>query len=458
MFVDSVDIFITSGNGGAGCVSFRREKFVIQGGPDGGDGGRGGNVIFEVDNNAHTLANFRGKKHHKAHNGEAGKPKRCAGKSGAHCIIKVPLGTQISDFESGEVLCDFDKDFSNATKGENAQFVALKGGKGGLGNAHFKTATNQAPTYAQKGIAGQSRHIKLELKLIADVGLVGYPNVGKSTLISVLSNAKPEVANYEFTTITPHLGVVEVGEFFECSRRSVDFVDTDFTPHANRVDFNASRGSICEEKLGFCEGVSVDKTLKSIERNARSNPQFLPQRQREKKDNATELDSFVMADIPGIIDGASEGKGLGLQFLRHIERTKFLLFVLDCTRAEFDGGLSVEAQFANLRRELESYSSTLATRPYGIVLSKIDALPNPQNLARNETQNPQNKSQKQAQNTKSSANNFGLAFSNADFTNADFAKPAFILPISAVTRHNLNALVSALCSALQNPQSNTHKN
>lgn len=374
MFVDSVDIFITSGNGGAGCVSFRREKFVIQGGPDGGDGGRGGDIIFEVDNNAHTLANFRGKKHHKAHNGESGKPKRCAGKSGAHCIIKVPLGTQVIDFESGVVLCDFDKDFSNATKGGNAQFVALKGGKGGLGNAHFKTATNQAPTYAQKGIAGQSRHIKLELKLIADVGLVGYPNVGKSTLISTLSNAKPEVANYEFTTLTPHLGVVEVGE--------------------NPKNFNG-------------------------------------------------LDSFVMADIPGIIDGASAGKGLGLQFLRHIERTKFLLFVLDCTRAEFEGGLSVGAQFANLRRELESYSSTLAIRPYGIALSKIDTLPNPQNLARNATQKTQKQTQN-PQNTKSCAKDFGL-----DFSNADFVKPAFILPISAVTRHNLNALVSALCNALQ---------
>ena len=374
MFVDSVDIFITSGNGGAGCVSFRREKFVIQGGPDGGDGGRGGDIIFEVDNNAHTLANFRGKKHHKAHNGESGKPKRCAGKSGAHCIIKVPLGTQVIDFESGVVLCDFDKDFSNATKGGNAQFVALKGGKGGLGNAHFKTATNQAPTYAQKGIAGQSRHIKLELKLLADVGLVGYPNVGKSTLISTLSNAKPEVANYEFTTLTPHLGVVEVGE--------------------NPKNFNG-------------------------------------------------LDSFVMADIPGIIDGASAGKGLGLQFLRHIERTKFLLFVLDCTRAEFEGGLSVGAQFANLRRELESYSSTLAIRPYGIALSKIDTLPNPQNLARNATQKTQKQTQN-PQNTKSCAKDFGL-----DFSNADFVKPAFILPISAVTRHNLNALVSALCNALQ---------
>ena len=374
MFVDSVDIFITSGNGGAGCVSFRREKFVIQGGPDGGDGGRGGDIIFEVDNNAHTLANFRGKKHHKAHNGESGKPKRCAGKSGAHCIIKVPLGTQVIDFESGVVLCDFDKDFSNATKGENAQFVALKGGKGGLGNAHFKTATNQAPTYAQKGIAGQSRHIKLELKLIADVGLVGYPNVGKSTLISTLSNAKPEVANYEFTTLTPHLGVVEVGE--------------------NPKNFNG-------------------------------------------------LDSFVMADIPGIIDGASAGKGLGLQFLRHIERTKFLLFVLDCTRAEFEGGLSVGAQFANLRRELESYSSTLAIRPYGIALSKIDTLPNPQNLARNATQKTQKQTQS-PQNTKSFAQDFGL-----DFSNADFVKPTFILPISAVTRHNLNTLVSALCNALQ---------
>ena len=448
MFVDSVDIFITSGNGGAGCVSFRREKFIVQGGPDGGDGGRGGDVIFEVDNNAHTLANFRGKKHHKAGNGEAGKPKKCAGKSGEHCIIKVPLGTQIVDFESGEILCDFDRAFDSGFAGRDlrdskishnaknthnvgsARFVALKGGKGGLGNAHFKTATNQAPTYAQKGIAGQSRHIKLELKLIADVSLVGYPNVGKSTLISVLSNAKPEVANYEFTTITPHLGVVEVNRYFGNACGSVDCADTNFALYSNSKYSNESRGSICEKKLGFCESVSVDKTSKSIERNARSNPQFLPQKQHDTKDNAIRLDSFVMADIPGIIDGASAGKGLGLQFLRHIERTKFLLFVLDCAREEFEGGLSAGAQFENLKRELQAYSSVLTTRPYGIALSKIDAL---QDKTR---QNAQIMELKNLINKEPSA----------------FSQPAFILPISAVTQENLNALVLTLCNALQTPQ------
>lgn len=356
MFVDSVDIFITSGSGGAGCVSFRREKFVIQGGPDGGDGGRGGDVIFEVDNNAHTLANFRGKKHHKAGNGEAGKPKRCAGKSGTNCIIKVPLGTQILDIESGEVLHDFGIDCKDS-KATDTHFVALKGGKGGLGNAHFKTATNQAPTYAQKGIAGQSLHIKLELKLIADVGLVGYPNVGKSTLISTLSNAKPEVANYEFTTLTPHLGVVESTQ-------------------------NGANGL-----KGFGE-------------------------------------SFVMADIPGIIKGASEGKGLGLQFLRHIERTKFLLFVLDCTRLEFEGGLSLKEQFCTLRNELQSYSSTLATRSFGIALSKIDALQDEAQIAPQITQ-------------------------LSDFANSLQSPPAFILPISAITRKNLNELKLYLFQSLQ---------
>lgn len=366
MFVDSVDIFITSGSGGAGCVSFRREKFVIQGGPDGGDGGRGGDVIFEVDNNAHTLANFRGKKHHKAGNGEAGKPKRCAGKSGANCIIKVPLGTQILDIESGEVLHDFGTDCKDS-KATDTRFVALKGGKGGLGNAHFKTATNQAPTYAQKGIAGQSLHIKLELKLIADVGLVGYPNVGKSTLISTLSNAKPEVANYEFTTLTPHLGVVESTQ-------------------------NGANGL-----KGFGE-------------------------------------SFVMADIPGIIEGASEGKGLGLQFLQHIERTKFLLFVLDCTRLEFgnlelahlefEGGLSLKEQFCTLRNELQSYSSTLATRSFGIALSKIDALQDEAQIAPQIAQ-------------------------LSDFANSLQSPPAFILPISAITRKNLNELKLYLFQSLQ---------
>lgn len=281
MFVDSADIFVASGNGGAGAVSFRREKFVIQGGPDGGDGGKGGDVIICVDNNTDTLSNFRGKKHHKAQHGTPGGSRRCTGKNGANLIIKVPLGTQIFNYDSGELLADLDS--------PSKEVLLLKGGKGGLGNSRFKNASNQAPTYAQKGLPGTSLHLRLELKLIADVGLVGYPNAGKSSLISTLSNAKPEVANYAFTTLTPHLGVVEVDE----------------------------------------------------------------------------LHSFVMADIPGIIDGASQGKGLGLEFLKHIERTKFLLFVLD-------GLNDPSTQYSHLAQELASFSADLSTRPFGIIISKLD--------------------------------------------------------------------------------------
>ncbi|ETD25571.1 GTPase ObgE [Helicobacter canis] len=281
MFIDSADIFVASGNGGAGAVSFRREKFVIQGGPDGGDGGKGGDVVLCVDNNADTLSNFRGKKHHKAQHGAPGGARRCTGKSGANLIIKLPLGTQVFNYESGELLADLDS--------PSKEVLLLKGGKGGLGNSRFKNASNQAPTYAQKGLPGASLHLRLELKLIADVGLVGYPNAGKSSLISTLSNARPEVANYEFTTLTPHLGVVEVDE----------------------------------------------------------------------------LRSFVMADIPGIIDGASQGKGLGLEFLKHIERTKFLLFVLD-------GLKDPSTQYSHLAKELASFSADLSTRPFGIIISKID--------------------------------------------------------------------------------------
>lgn len=289
MFVDSVDIFVASGKGGAGAVSFRREKFVIHGGPDGGDGGNGGDVYVEVDNNTDTLSKFRGAKHYRAKNGQPGSSRRKTGKRGEDIAIKVPLGTQILDFESKELLVDMNT--------QNMKVCLLKGGKGGLGNVHFKNSTNQAPTYAQSGIPGQELHIGLELKLIADVGLVGYPNVGKSTLISVLSNAKPQIANYEFTTLIPNLGVVDVGDY----------------------------------------------------------------------------SSFVMADIPGIIDGASEGKGLGLEFLKHIERTRFLLFVLDISRTQ-----NVSEQFKCLRLELEKFSSKLQSRPFGIVLNKIDMQDNGQ--------------------------------------------------------------------------------
>ncbi|GHV08287.1 GTPase Obg [Campylobacterota bacterium] len=286
MFVDRVEITVASGKGGAGCASFRREKFIVQGGPDGGDGGRGGDLIFLVDPNTDTLSFYRGRHHFKAENGESGGSRNKTGKSGSDLTLSVPPGTQVFDSASGELLLDLTE---NGT-----QTIFLRGGKGGQGNVHFKSSPNQRPTYAQKGLEGETREIRLELKLIADVGLVGFPNVGKSTLIGRISHAKPEVADYPFTTLTPHLGVVKAGDYHD----------------------------------------------------------------------------FVMADIPGIIEGASEGKGLGLEFLRHIERTRVLLFVLDTA-----GERGLQEQYRDLRRELERYSAELIKRRYAIVFSRVDIEP-----------------------------------------------------------------------------------
>ncbi|MBN2768769.1 MAG: GTPase ObgE [Campylobacterales bacterium] len=283
MFIDSVDVTISSGKGGAGAVSFWTEKFVAQGGPDGGDGGRGGSVYFRVDSNTDTLSSFRGRKHLKAKNGRPGEGRKKYGKSGEDLTIVVPPGTQVIDAQSEELLLDLTK------VGESVKF--LSGGKGGLGNMHFKSSSNQRPTYAQSGEIGVTKHVRLELKMIADVGLVGYPNVGKSTLISVLSNATPQVANYEFTTLTPKLGVVDVGDF----------------------------------------------------------------------------DSFVMADIPGIIEGASEGKGLGLEFLKHIERTDFFLLMIDISNYR-----EMSYQYDSLLEELGKYFSSV--KRYGIAITKVDSM------------------------------------------------------------------------------------
>ena len=283
MFTDKVDIVVSSGKGGAGCASFRREKFVTKGGPDGGDGGRGGDVYFVVNNNSHTLAGFKGNKHLKADGGKPGMGARMFGRSGESVTVSVPPGTQITDTATGEVLLDM------VEEGKSVKF--LTGGKGGLGNYHFKSSTNQRPTYAQPGMDGQTRYLTLELKLIADVGLVGFPNVGKSTLISTLSNARPEIANYEFTTLTPKLGEVSVNEY----------------------------------------------------------------------------ESFVMADIPGIIGGASEGKGLGHDFLRHIERTGVLLFMLDLGNYR-----TLIEQYETLKAEVLNFGDTLSNRKYAIALTRSD--------------------------------------------------------------------------------------
>jgi len=286
MFTDSVELTVSSGKGGQGCVAFRREKFVLNGGPNGGDGGKGGDIYFRCDNNTHTLSHFQRRMHIKADKGMPGEGSRMTGKSGAKKVIIVPPGTQIIDQESGEILFDMIKD------GQEEKF--LEGGKGGLGNFHFRSPTNQRPTYAQPGEKGESRDIKLDLKLIADLGLVGFPNVGKSTLISTVSNATPEIANYEFTTLTPKLGQVNIGDF----------------------------------------------------------------------------ESFVMADIPGIIGGAHEGKGLGIQFLRHIERTKTLLYMIDLGNYR-----ELKEQIETLKDEISSFSQKLGNSRYAIALTRVDVIP-----------------------------------------------------------------------------------
>lgn len=287
MFADHAKIFIKSGKGGDGHVSFRRELFVPAGGPDGGDGGKGGDIIFEVDPGLNTLTDFRHVRKYIAKDGEQGGKKRCHGSSAENLIIKVPEGTVIKDFESGKVIADM--------SGENKREVILRGGKGGLGNMNFATPTMQAPKYAQPGQPGHELWVQLELKVIADVGLVGYPNVGKSTLLSRVSNARPKIANYHFTTLDPHLGV---------------------------VDLDGSAG-------------------------------------------------FVMADIPGLIEGASQGVGLGHDFLRHIERTKVLIHVVDAAGTE---GRSPIEDIRTINKELEEYNPDLIKRPMVIAANKMDAV------------------------------------------------------------------------------------
>ena len=285
MFADSAKIFIKSGKGGDGHVSFRRELFVAAGGPDGGDGGKGGSIIFEVDKGLNTLTDFRHTRKYVAKDGEPGGKRKCHGKDAEDLVIKVPEGTVIKDFESGKVIADM--------SGNNMREVILRGGKGGLGNMNFATATMQVPKFARPGQNGVEMFVNLELKVIADVGLVGYPNVGKSTLLSRVSNAKPKVANYHFTTLNPHLGV---------------------------VDLDGANG-------------------------------------------------FVMADIPGLIEGASEGVGLGHDFLRHIERCKVLIHVVDA--AGIEGRTPVE-DIKTIINELKSYNIGLSNKPSVIAANKID--------------------------------------------------------------------------------------
>ena len=293
-FIDTARILVRSGAGGNGAVAFHREKYVAAGGPDGGDGGRGGDVILQVDDRMSTLMDFRYKRKYVAENGGNGAGKQCSGKNGAPLILKVPRGTVVRDAETGEIIQDMSGD---------EPFVLCRGGNGGWGNKHFATPTRQTPQFAKAGLPGKERSVILELKLLADVGLVGFPNVGKSTLLSVATKARPKIANYHFTTLFPNLGVV--------------FVD---------------------------EGVS-----------------------------------FVMADIPGIIEGAAEGAGLGHDFLRHIDRCRLLIHVVDVSGSE---GRDPVEDFEAINEELRQYSPELASRKMIVAANKVDIMQDPELLQR----------------------------------------------------------------------------
>jgi GTP-binding protein len=283
-FIDIATIDVKSGHGGKGHMSFRREKFAPKGGPDGGNGGKGGDVIFFTDPQLNTLLDFRYKREYFAEDGKPGAKNKMYGRDGIHALIRVPVGTIVKDAETDEILADLDK--------SNVKMVLMRGGKGGKGNAEFATSTNQAPRYSQPGLPGDEKKLVLELKLIADVGLVGYPNVGKSTLISVISDAKPKIADYHFTTLVPNLGIVRVEDY----------------------------------------------------------------------------KSYTVADIPGLIEGASEGKGLGHQFLRHVERTKVLVFLLDGNSDD------IKKDYKVLNKELKKYNPEMQFKKRIICVSKCDAI------------------------------------------------------------------------------------
>jgi len=293
MFIDRAKIYVQGGDGGNGVTAFRREKFVPRGGPSGGDGGRGGNVYLVADSSLNTLLHLRYNPRHIAERGAHGEGSNRSGRTGADLEVRVPVGTQVVDVETGEIVYDLDQD--------GRRWLAARGGRGGFGNAHFATSTNRAPRYHQAGDNGEARELQLELKLLADVGLVGFPNAGKSTFISTVSAARPKIADYPFTTLEPHLGVVDLGDF---------------------------------------------RTM-------------------------------VIADIPGLIEGAHAGAGLGDRFLRHIERTKLLLHMVDVSSLS---GRETVSDYETVNRELASYNPDLATRPQIVVATKIDALDDPSRL------------------------------------------------------------------------------
>jgi len=330
MFIDFARIKLQAGQGGSGCVSFRREKFVPKGGPNGGDGGRGGSIFLHTDQNLHTLVDFKYRAQYKAKRGQHGLGSDKHGKNAPKTIIKVPLGTVVRNIDTGEILCDMvDVD---------QVFEVAKGGRGGKGNARYVTATNRSPRDWEVGIPGEEINISLELKLIADIGLVGFPNAGKSTLLSRISAAHPKIADYPFTTLTPNLGIVKYHDF----------------------------------------------------------------------------NSFVVADIPGLIEGSHEGKGLGHQFLRHIERTRALAFIIDCTEEE------PQESFKVLFRELGEFSKALTKKPYILLLSKADVM------------DPADQKKK-------------------------FKKKDTVLTFSSVSGQNLQKVIDQLFNLVQKAKSNEHE-
>ena len=330
-FVDEAKIYVRAGHGGPGCVSFRREKFVPKGGPDGGDGGRGGDVLFRATRSHHTLLDLKYRQHLYAENGGRGGGNNRTGRSAEDLIVDVPVGTVFRNFETGDVLADL--------TAEGQLFIAAKGGIGGKGNAHFKTSTHQTPRFAQEGMEGDEYTLILELKLLADVGLIGFPNAGKSTLISRVSAARPKIADYPFTTLVPHLGVVKVGD----------------------------------------------------------------------------APGFVVADIPGLIEGAHEGQGMGIQFLRHVERTAVLLHIIDVSD---DARKSAWKNYTAINRELTLYSPALAEKPQIVAINKID-LPHVRAIAKKAV--------------------------------AQFAKKGIMLhPFCALTGEGLQVILEKMATLLQN--------
>ena len=290
MFIDYAKIELQAGNGGNGIVSFHREKYIDKGGPSGGDGGKGGDIVFITNSNLHTLQDIRYRRLYKADNGQSGGSNKKTGKSGDDLIIQIPCGTVVKDQTSNKVIVDMVED--------NQSHIVCEGGIGGKGNHHFKSSTQQTPRFSQEGTQGEHLKVELELKVLADVGLVGLPNAGKSTLLSVMTTAKPKIADYPFTTLQPHLGIVKYGEY----------------------------------------------------------------------------QSFVMADIPGLIEGASEGKGLGHQFLKHIERNKILLFLIDILEE------NPQETFDKLKKELDTFNDTLMDKPTLVVRTKLDTIKDPETL------------------------------------------------------------------------------